>query len=143
MVGPPPSASLLARANELGVDGQIEFRVDASDDEIQTLYQTAAVLLFPSVYEGFGWPPLEAMAAGCPVVCSDAGSLAEVVSDAAITRDVNDWDGLAEACRLIMTDHRLAETMRTRGRKRASEFTLESFRDGIRGSWLHLVDSEH
>ena len=58
------------------------------DADLPALYNAVDLLLFPSLYEGFGWPPLEAMASGTPVVCSRAGSLDEVVGDAALTADV-------------------------------------------------------
>src|SRR4029079_5062546 len=64
------------------------------DAEIPALYNAVDLLLFPSLYEGFGWPPLEAMASGTPVVCSNAGSLQEIVQDAALTADPEDVEAL-------------------------------------------------
>jgi glycosyltransferase involved in cell wall biosynthesis len=83
------------------------------------------VFLFPSIYEGFGWPPLEAMACGCPVVCSSSASLPEVVGDAALTAAVDDEAGLARLCGMVLSDRVLAESLIARGKQRASEFTLE------------------
>ena len=68
------------------------------------LYNAVDLLLFPSLYEGFGWPPLEAMASGTPVVCSRAGSLDEVVGDAALTADPEDIDALAWHAAAALTD---------------------------------------
>jgi glycosyltransferase involved in cell wall biosynthesis len=66
-------------------------------DEVTRLMQTAAVLVFPSLYEGFGLPPLEAMACGCPVACSNAAALPEVVDDAARLFDPHDPQAIADA----------------------------------------------
>jgi glycosyltransferase involved in cell wall biosynthesis len=73
-----------------------------SNDELVDLYRRAAVLVFPSLYEGFGQPPLEAMACGCPVACSTAGSLPEIAGDAA----PHEWAerGLSQAARFSWDD---------------------------------------
>ena len=68
----------------------VEVRGAVSMDELVGLYRRAAALVFPSLYEGFGQPPVEAMACGCPVACSDVASLPEVVGDAARLFDPND-----------------------------------------------------
>ena len=75
----------------------VEIRGHVTDDELVRLYRTAAALVFPSLYEGFGQPPLEAMACGCPVVCSTAGALPEVVGAAARLFDPNDPQAIAAA----------------------------------------------
>jgi glycosyltransferase involved in cell wall biosynthesis len=66
-----------------------------SGEELAGLYRRAAALVFPSLYEGFGWPPLEAMASGCPVACSNAGSLPEVVGEAARLFDPRSLEDIA------------------------------------------------
>jgi len=75
----------------------VEIRGHVSDDELVRLYRTAAALVFPSLYEGFGQPPLEAMACGCPVACSTAGALPEIVGDAARLFDPLDAEAIADA----------------------------------------------
>ena len=81
-----------------GVAYEVDVEViDPGDDELIGLYRGASLFLFPSLYEGFGWPPLEAMACGCPVVCSTEGSLPEVVGDAALTAPAADEAALAGA----------------------------------------------
>ena len=70
-----------------------------SVDELVRLYRTASALVFPSLYEGFGLPPLEAMACGCPVAASDAGALPEVLGDAAATFDPTEPEAIAAAAR--------------------------------------------
>jgi glycosyltransferase involved in cell wall biosynthesis len=89
------------------------------------LYNCVDVLLFPSFYEGFGWPPLEAMACGTPVITSNAGSLPEVVEDTALMADPQDYEGLAEAIYRLLIDQPLRESLIERGMKRASQFTWE------------------
>jgi glycosyltransferase involved in cell wall biosynthesis len=83
------------------------------------------VLLFPSLYEGFGWPPLEAMASGTPVVCSRAGSLDEVIADAALTADPEDVDTLAWHVGGVLTDDQLRSAMVARGLAHAGQFSWD------------------
>lgn len=93
--------------------------------ELTRVYASADCLLFPSLMEGFGFPPLEAMASGTPVVCSDQPSLPEIVGEAAITADPMDVDGLASGVATILTDRRIAEDMRQRGLAHAASFTWD------------------
>jgi glycosyltransferase involved in cell wall biosynthesis len=83
---------------------QIQYVGRVSDDERDKLLQKAALLVYPSVYEGFGFPPLEAMRAGVPVVASNAGALPEVLGDAALLVDPNDEAALASAIESVFTD---------------------------------------
>jgi glycosyltransferase involved in cell wall biosynthesis len=80
----------------------VEVRGLVSTDELVDLYRRAAALVFPSLYEGFGQPPLEAMACGCPVACSNAGSLPEIAGDAARLFDPHDTNAIAEAVRDVL-----------------------------------------
>jgi glycosyltransferase involved in cell wall biosynthesis len=93
------------------------------DEELPTLYSAASAFAFPSFYEGFGLPLLEAMACGTPVVSSSAASLPEVVGDAGPLVDPNDPEALAEALHQVLTDERLRETNRALGLERAAQFT--------------------
>jgi glycosyltransferase involved in cell wall biosynthesis len=95
-------------------------RID--DADIPALYNAVDLLLFPSFYEGFGWPPLEAMASGTPVVCSRAGSLEEVVGDAALTADAEDTETLAWHAAAVLTEPKLRATLVERGLARAARF---------------------
>jgi glycosyltransferase involved in cell wall biosynthesis len=95
------------------------------DDQLAVLYRLAAVFVFPSLYEGFGLPPLEAMASGTPVVVSNVSSLPEVVGDAAVLVDPHDVDSIVDGLRLVLTDPARAEEMRRRGLERAREFSWE------------------
>ncbi len=91
-------------------------------DELASLYRRAAALVFPSLYEGFGQPPLEAMACGCPVACSDAGSLPEVVGDAARLFDPSSAQAIAAAVEDVLA---APEEWREKGLARAARFTWD------------------
>jgi glycosyltransferase involved in cell wall biosynthesis len=95
------------------------------DQTLAVLYRLAGVFVFPSLYEGFGLPPLEAMASGTPVITSNVSSLPEVVGDAALLIDPYDPDALADAMRRVLTDSALREDLRQRGFARAREFSWE------------------
>ncbi len=89
-------------------------------------YNYADLFVYPSVYEGFGLPPLEAMACGTPVVTSSAGSLREVVDDAGVLVSGNDENELAAAMRRVLDDPTLAAALRARGEERARSFSWEA-----------------
>lgn len=89
------------------------------------IYAGASVFVFPSLYEGFGMPLLEAMAAGAPVVTSNISAMPEVVGEAAVTVDPRSPAELARAIERVLTDRELAASMRESGRRRAREFTWE------------------
>jgi glycosyltransferase involved in cell wall biosynthesis len=93
------------------------------DATLAILYRLARVFVFPSLYEGFGLPPLEAMASGTPVITSNVSSLPEVVGDAAMLIDPYESDAIAGAIRRVMVDDRLRDDMRERGLARAREFS--------------------
>jgi glycosyltransferase involved in cell wall biosynthesis len=95
------------------------------DDQLAVLYRLAAVFVFPSLYEGFGLPPLEAMASGTPVVVSNVSSLPEVVGDAAVLVDPHDVGSIVDGLRLVLTDPVRADEMRRKGLERAREFSWE------------------
>jgi glycosyltransferase involved in cell wall biosynthesis len=93
------------------------------DQTLAALYRLAAVFVFPSLYEGFGLPPLEAMASGTPVVTSNVSSLPEVAGGAALLVDPYDPEAIAGAVRMVLTDQTLREDLRRRGLARAREFS--------------------
>lgn len=113
---------LTGGGNRGSVPDGVEVRGHVALDELVGLYRSAAALVFPSLYEGFGQPVLEAMACGCPVACSEIPALVEVAGDAAIMFDPDNAESIAaEVLRLL--DER--GVYRERGLARAAEFTWE------------------
>jgi glycosyltransferase involved in cell wall biosynthesis len=121
MAGPPADAGLLSQVDSLGLAGRVDFVVNPDDTQIGDLYRNASLLLFPSMYEGYGWPPLEAMAFGCPVVCSSAASLPEVVEDAALFCPPDEEERMAGLCREVLDNPILAEKLVARGHNRVEQ----------------------
>jgi glycosyltransferase involved in cell wall biosynthesis len=91
--------------------------------ELAALYRGARALVFPSLFEGFGLPPLEAMACGVPVASSADGALGEVVAEVAVTFDPRDPDAIAEALRSIVSDEALRQRLRDAGLRHAARYT--------------------
>ena len=93
---------------------------------LAVMYRLAGVFVFPSLYEGFGLPPLEAMASGTPVVTSNVSSLPEVAGDAAILVDPYDPHAIADGIATVLTDEATRRELRSKGLRRASEFSWEA-----------------
>jgi alpha-1,3-rhamnosyl/mannosyltransferase len=96
-----------------------------SEEELRALYAGAAAFAYPSLYEGFGLPVLEAMAAGTPVLTSSISSLPEVAGDAAVLVDPRDAGAIADGLRRLLADRALAASLAERGRARAATFSWE------------------
>ena len=141
MVGPAPNGRLQHLIQDMALRGAVEFRSDMAERELSALYQNAAFLLFPSLYEGFGWPPLEAMANGCPVVCSNAASLPEVVGDAALTALPHDEEALAQHCISLLKDEDLVRNLGRKGLERARLFSVERLRNGLIAAYEKVLAS--
>lgn len=103
------------------------------------LYNSVDCLLFPSLYEGFGWPPLEAMACGAPVVTSNVASLPEVVGEAGLMREPGDVEGLAASVRAVLEDADLRKNLTERGLVRARSFTWERHATQVLQAYEELV----
>jgi len=114
---------VFARLEELGLEGQAIFAGYIPVSELPLWYNAAELFVYPSLYEGFGLPPLEAMACGTPVVTANTSSLPEVVGKAGLTVDPLDIEGLAEAMRRVLDDEALRQEMRERGLQRARDFS--------------------
>jgi len=110
---------------ELGLEKKVRFLGRVSDLDLMLLYSLADVFVFPSFYEGFGVPPLEAMACGAPVITSNTSSLPEVVGDAALLVDPHDSGAIAQAILRVLAGPQLQEELRQKGYERARRFTWE------------------
>jgi glycosyltransferase involved in cell wall biosynthesis len=131
-----PECSLVLVGSEGVADRDTERELDllgasvirpgfVDDEELVHLYSATSCFVFPSLYEGFGLPPLEAMACGAPVVAADRTSVPEVVGDAGILVDPSDPDALADALERVLLSPEAATRMRRLGLQRAREFTWE------------------
>ena len=109
----------------LGIGGQTKLAGVVSDAELIAYYQQAAVFVFPSLYEGFGLPVLEAMGCGCPVICSNVSSLPDVAGEAALLIDPHDGGQLAAELFRVLESPALQSELRTRGLARAREFSWD------------------
>jgi glycosyltransferase involved in cell wall biosynthesis len=116
---------LFQRLDELGLGDEVRLTGYVEEADLPPLYAGAACFLFPSLYEGFGLPPLEAMACGTPVVASNTSSIPEVVGDAGILVDPHDVAGFTDALRSVIEQPSLATRLRKRGLVRARQFTWE------------------
>ncbi len=96
-----------------------------ADEDRADLYRAASVFVYPSLYEGFGLPPLEAMACGVPVICSNGSSLPEVVGDAAVTFPPNDCAEFTRALVRVLSDADLRAGMQGRGKERVRQFSWQ------------------
>lgn len=121
----PHEAELRARVQELGLEPYARLLGWLEPAELEGLWSVAEAFVFPSLYEGFGLPVLEAMARGVPVACSDAASLPEVAGDAALLFDPREEARIAEAIRRLLSEPGLAARLRERGLARVREFTWE------------------
>ncbi len=108
-----------------GLEKDVQFLGFVADVDLPALYTLADLFVFPSLYEGFGLPPLEAMACGTPVVASNNSSLPEVLGDAARFVDAEDVTGLADAMATVLADGALRTRLAGLGREQAARFTWE------------------
>ena len=111
------------RATALRLDDRITWLGPVAGPDQPALYTAATLFVFPSLYEGFGLPPLEAMACGTPVICSDTSSLPEVAGDAALLVDPMDAGALAATLDRVWSDAGLQQTMRVKGLEQAQRFS--------------------
>ncbi|MCA9472006.1 MAG: glycosyltransferase family 4 protein [Nitrospirales bacterium] len=120
-----PQGTIRDLVDERGLTRQVVFTGIISDEKLVRYYQDASVFVFPSLYEGFGLPALEAMACGCPVVCSNTSSLPEVVGDAALMVTPTDVTALEQSIRQVLTDENLRHRLREAGIRQAGKFSWD------------------
>jgi glycosyltransferase involved in cell wall biosynthesis len=139
--GQDSGSPVAAMAEAHGVRDQVHALGYLAVEEIAYLYRRADMLVFPSLFEGFGIPLVEAMAAGCPVVAARATSIPEVTGDAAELFDPASPAALAAAIERVADDAAWRETLRTRGLRRAREFSAARMAEGHRAVFREAVQA--
>ena len=119
------NSGIYNKVKEYGLEERVVFTKYIPDEDLCPLMNGACAFVFPSIYEGFGMPPLEAMACGVPVVSSGEASLPEVVGDCAVIVDAYSPESIAEGMYRVYTDKELSDDLRKRGMQRAADFTWE------------------
>ncbi len=114
---------VLSTVRDLALEDQVVLTGPVADPLLPSLYSGARLFVYPSLYEGFGLPPLEAMACGTPVVASNVSSIPEVVGDAGILVDPTDHLGIADAMERLLVDNEAAYALRTAGLLRSARFS--------------------
>lgn len=132
-------SELEAFTRQLGVDKSIAFPGYIPRQELWPILAGAEMLIYPSLYEGFGLPPLEAMACGTPVITSDTSSLPEVVGNAAILVNPRDETEIASSINRLLDDPSAREELRCRGRERAREFTWERYGEAVLNVYQQVI----
>lgn len=127
------NSNIYQKVVELKLEKYVQFTKYIPDEDLCPLINGATAFVFPSIYEGFGMPPLEAMACGVPVVCSKEASLPEVVGDCAVMIDAYDPQSIADGMYRIYSDKALADELKVRGLQRAKEFTWHRFSEKLHG----------
>jgi glycosyltransferase involved in cell wall biosynthesis len=138
-VGRPLGIEERALARELRVEDRIIELGIVSDARLVEIYNAADVLLFPSHYEGFGWPPLEAMACGTPVVASSAPALVEVVGDAGLIEAPTDTRGFVVAVSAVLECAELRRELREKGLARASAYSWQNTASAYEDIYLEVL----
>jgi glycosyltransferase involved in cell wall biosynthesis len=139
LAGEPPSAELWALAERLSITDRIVAVPRPSNELLETLYNGALAMLFPSRFEGFGWPIIEAQACGCPVICSDREPLTEVASAAAVLCDADDSEAFGSAIVTLATDPASREALVYRGLANAARHDRASMIAGFVGLYERVL----
>ena len=125
---------------ELKLDGRVRILSDVNDDELPALYRHARLFVYPTWAEGFGMPPLEAMASGVPVITSNTTSIPEVVGVAALLVDPSDVNGLHHAMENLLSDHVIYSELRERGIMQSKAFNWKDQAEKVRKVYLDSMD---
>jgi len=131
--------ALLAELNRQDLGERVRFLDFVDDDDLPALYSDASLFLFPSLYEGFGLPPLEAMACGAPVIVSNASCLPEVVGDAGLLLPPEDESAWGEAIHRLLLNSRRRSSMAAAGFLRARQFTWQRAARELRQIYQQLL----
>ncbi len=130
---------IFEKARHGGVADRIRLLDYVPDSQMGTLYKKASVLVLPSFYEGFGFPPLEAMRCGTPVAVSRIPALLETVGDAGLFFDPKDPEDMARVISAILEDDSLRQELTQKGFRRAAEFSWQKTAEGVYGLFLEVI----
>jgi glycosyltransferase involved in cell wall biosynthesis len=133
-------AELVERARQLGSEGDVRFPHWLAQADLEGLYAAAKAFAFPSLYEGFGLPVLEAMRRGVPVACSDRSSLPEVAGDAALLFDPEDERQIERALRLVLDDEATRARLAGAGPRQAAKFSWDATAAGTVASYRRALE---
>ncbi len=122
--------------------GKVTFTGYLGDSELKALYSMATALIFPSLYEGFGLPVLEAMANGCPVICSNTTSIPEVAGDAALYITPGDVEGMAQRMLALLENSALADDLSRRGKIQADKFSWDRVAQRTLAAWQNFLNPQ-
>ena len=140
IAGSPCSPALAADIAAANLSHRVEFITFPDESRLRDLYRGASLFLFPSRFEGFGWPPLEAFACGCPAIASDVGGLRDVLGgDPPCLFDPFDEDGMATAALNLLENPARADAWVAAGRARVSACTSKVFAAGLSGVYATLA----
>jgi len=152
LVGPPPSEEMLAFKEKSIVSKSIYFITDVDDLQLQQFYQAASVMVFPSFYEGFGWPIVEAMASGCLVITTNENPMREVAGDAGFyipkksfnLEILEEWKKIAaqELEKVMQLNPVQSEAAKQKSILRSKEFSAQGFVDFIEDIYLKIIDNK-
>ncbi|MBX2998957.1 MAG: glycosyltransferase family 4 protein [Caldilineaceae bacterium] len=133
------SSSIYQLVHQIGIEDRVIFPGFVPDELLPDLYRAAQLFIYPSLYEGFGLPILEAMACGTPVVTSNCSSMAEIAGDAAVLVDPTSEDNLVEVLHTLVSDRVIRETMSVRGILRAQQFSWENTTQATIAAYRQLL----
>ena len=139
----PRYAEAERQVDELGISEHVKFIGAVPNEELPALYSACTLFVFPSLYEGFGLPPLEAMACGAPLACSNASALPEVAGTAAVMFDPTRPDEIAAACRHVLADPVLQADLRQRSIRQAARFTWDAAARTTMGVYRSVLKQPH
>jgi glycosyltransferase involved in cell wall biosynthesis len=133
---------LLKKLSSLDITEAVIFVDNISELSLAYYYSSATLLAYPSLYEGFGLPPLEAMACGCPVVTTNTSSLPEVVGEAGIMVNPYDTHSLVQAMRRVLTDDKLRDSVVRKGLEQSKKFSWEKTAELTRQAYNKVAPGE-
>ena len=123
------------------IEDRVHFTGFVSDELLKQYYVHASALVLPSLYEGFGLPPLEAMACGCPTAVSNVASIPEVCGKASLYFNPYDIREIAKKIHLILTDTNLRKTLKEKGYSQAKKFTCEVSAKGVKMLIENIIEN--